>query len=174
MPISLAPILLAIELSCMFVLTWRTSRLAPAEGTLKPVYVYLLWVTAYSILASILGALGVYISEDILKLLPGFWLLLIPVAVCVFPVVLCDSVRNGMRRIADNTPWHWFAYFHGLRIAALGTAYKTMIGEFPASFETVVGIPDLLFGISAFWMAGKAKRGEISNLNARVFNRLYK
>ena len=39
-------------------------------------------------------------------------------------------------------PWHWFAYFHGLRIAALGTAYKTMIGEFPAYFEYGVGIPD--------------------------------
>lgn len=170
MPISLAPILLTIELGFMFVLTWRTSRLAPAEGIIKPVYVYLLWVTAYGILASILGARGVYISKDILKLLPGFWLQLIPVAVCVFPVVLFDSVRHGMRRIADNTPWHWFAYFHSLRIAALGTAYKTMIGEFPASFETVVGIPDLLFGISAFWMAGKIKRGEISTKGFMIWN----
>jgi len=33
--------------------------------------------------------------------------------------------------------------------AALGTAYKTIIGEFPESFEIFVGIPDLLFGISA-------------------------
>ena len=54
-----------------------------------------------------------------------------------------------MRRIVDHTTWHWFAYFHGLRIAALGTAYKTIIGEFPVYFETIVGIPDLLFGISA-------------------------
>ena len=93
MAISLAPILLAIELGFMFVLTWRTSRLAPAEAIIKPVYVYLLWVTAYGILASILGARGVYISEDILNSLPGFWLQLIPVAVCVFP-----ECKVGMSR----------------------------------------------------------------------------
>jgi len=121
MQISLPPILLAIELAFVFALAWRTSRLAPAEGTIKPVYVYLLWVTTYGIITSILGARGVYISDDLLKWLPGLWLQLITIGVIVLPVVLFKDLRNGLRRIVDNTPWHWFAYFHGLRIAALGT-----------------------------------------------------
>ncbi len=80
--------------------------------------------------------------------------------------------RNGLRRIVDTTPWHWFAYFHGLRIAALGTAYKTLIGEFPVYFEIFVGIPDLLFGVSAFWIARKAKHGKISKKGFLFWNLL--
>ncbi len=170
MQFSLTPLLLAIELAFVFMLARRCGRLAPARGNMGPVYAYLSWVTAYGIVTSILGARGVYISEDLLKLLPGFWLQLIAVAVCVLPVVLFDGVRDGMRRIVDATPWHWFAYFHGLRIAALGTAYRTMIGEFPASFEILVGIPDFMFGVSAFWIARKAKRGEISEKGFMVWN----
>ena len=170
MHISLTPILLAIELGFVFVLTHRTRRLAPAEGDMGQVYVYLLWITTYGIITSILGARGVYISEDLLQLLPGLWLQLITVGVIVLPIVLFKDLRNGLRRIVDNTPWHWFGYFHGLRIAALGTAYKTIIGEFPESFEIFVGIPDLLFGISAFWIAGKAKRGEISEKGFMIWN----
>jgi hypothetical protein len=169
-PISSTPILLAIELGFVFVLAWRTNRLASAERIIKPVCIYLLWIITYSIVASILGARGVYISEDILKLLPGFWLQLIPIAVIVLPVVLFENLRHAMRRIVDITPWHWFACFHGLRIAALGTAYKAMIGEFPAYFEHVVGIPDLLFGISAFWMVWKTKRGEIDTRGFMIWN----
>ena len=78
MQISSTPILLSIELGFVLALVWRCNRLAPTESNMRPVYVYLLWVTAYAISASVLGARGVYISEDILKLLPGFWLQLIP------------------------------------------------------------------------------------------------
>ncbi|MFQ5803553.1 MAG: hypothetical protein ACE5JQ_11720 [Candidatus Methylomirabilales bacterium] len=134
------------------------------------VYIYVLWVTAYGVVTSILGARGVYISEDVLKLLPGFWLQLVTVAVCVLPVVLFAEVRNGMRHIVDTTPWHWFAYFHGLRILALGTAYKTIIGEFPVYFEILVGVPDFLFGVSAFWIASKTRRGEISAKSFTLWN----
>ncbi len=170
MQISLTPILLALELGFLFMLAWRCGRLAPAQGNIGPVYFYLLWVTVYSIITSILGARGVYISDGLLKTLPGFWLQLITVAVTVLPIVLFSSVRIGMRRIVDTTPWHWFAYFHGLRIGALGTAYKTMTGEFPAYFEYGVGIPDFLFGTSAFWVARKAKQGKISEKSFLVWN----
>ena len=108
------------------------------------------------------GARGVYISDDLLKTLPGFWLQVVTVGVVVIPIVLFKSVQNGMRHIVDYTPWHWFAYFHGLRIAALGKAYKTLVWQFPAYFEYAVGIPDFLFGVSAFWIAWKAKHGDLS------------
>ncbi len=170
MPISSTPVLAAIELGFVALLAWRCGHRAGERHKLSSVYIYLAWVTAYGLITSILGARGFYVSEDFLEWLPGFWLQLITVAVCVGPVILFAGLRDGLRRIVDATPWHWFAYFHGLRIAALGTAYKTMTGEFPAYFEILVGIPDLLFGLSAFWIAGKAKRGEISEKGFMVWN----
>ncbi len=71
MQISLTPILLAIELGFVLMLARRSDRIAPAQGSMRPVYVYLLWVTAYAIITSILGARGVYTSDDLLKTLPG-------------------------------------------------------------------------------------------------------
>ncbi len=170
MKISLAHILLATELGFLFMLAWWCGNRSRAQGSMGAVYVFFLWVTAYAILSSILGARGVYISEDMLKTLPGFWLQVVTVGALVIPVVLFESVRNGMRQIVDSTPWHWFGYFHGLRIAAVGTAYKTMIGQFPAYFEYVVGVPDLLFGVSAFWIARKAQCGKLSRKSFLVWN----
>ncbi len=170
MQLSLTPILVAIELCFLFALAWLCDRVTPAQRSMGPVYVYLLWVTAYAVVTSVLGARGVYVSERLLETLPGLWLQLVAVAVAVLPIVLFGGVRDGMRHIVDSTPWHWFAYFHALRIAALGTAYKTLIGEFPAYFEYTVGVPDFLFGVSALWIAGKARRGELSEQGFLVWN----
>ena len=161
MRISLAPILLAVELGFLFLLAWRSVNLDRSRSKMLPVYLFFSWVTIYGIITSVLGAQGVYISEGLLKTLPGFWLQVVTVGAVVIPVLLFESIRNGLRHIVDHTPWHWFAYFHGLRIAAMGTAYKTMIGQFPAYFEYAVGVPDFLFGVSAFWIARKAQRGEL-------------
>ncbi len=170
MEVSLTPVLLAIELGFLFMLAWRCGRVAPVRVSLGPVYAYFAWLTAYGIITSALGARGVYVSDALLKTLPGLWLQLVTVAAAVMPLILFRRVRMAMRQIADVTPWHWFAYFHGLRVAALGTAYKTAIGQFPAYFEYWVGIPDFLFGVSAFWIAGKARRGELSEKSFLIWN----
>lgn len=158
---SLTPILVGIEIGVIYVLAVRCGRLSSSNHNMKSVYLYLLLITAYAIATSILGARSFFISTELLQLLPGLWLQVVTVLICVLPIVLFDSVRSGMRQIVDVTPLHWFAYFHGLRVAALGTAYKTYIGEFPAYFAGLVGVPDLLFGISAFWMARNVKHGQI-------------
>lgn len=170
MKISLAPILLAVELGFLFVLAKRAGRVAHGPGSMGPTYVYLLWLTVYGVITSVLGALGVYTSEALRGTFPALWLLSTAIVVAVLPVVFVRRVRMGIRRMVDTTPLHWFAYFHGLRIAALGTAYKTAIGEFPAYFEYSVGVPDLLFGVSAFWMAGKLKRREVSDKTFAIWN----
>ncbi len=170
MQLSLTPFILAVELGFVFVLARRCAHHVPSERNMGPVYIYLLWVTAYGVVTSILGARGVYISEDLFKSLPSLWLQLVTFAICVLPIVLFAEVRNGMRLIVDTTPWDWFAYFHGLRILALGTTYKTIIGEFPVYFEILVGVPDFLFGVSAFWIASKTRRGQISAKNFMLWN----
>jgi hypothetical protein len=170
MQFSLTQPLLVAELGFIFILARRCGRLDPVRMETRPVYLYLLWLTAYGIITSVLGARGFFVSDELLKTLPGFWLQLVTVAVMVMPVILFSRVFSGLRQIVDATPWHWFAYFQGLRIAALGTLYKTMIGQFPAYFEYGVGIPDLLFAISAFWIARKAGRGELSKKSFLVWN----
>jgi hypothetical protein len=167
---SLTPILLTIELGFLFMLARRHARRVPASPSVWPVYGYALWLTAYGLLTTVLGARGVWISGPVLRTLPGLWLQPVTVAVAVLPVVAFAPLRDGMRRIVDGTPWHWFASVHALRLAALGTAYKTAIGEFPASFEYGVGIPDLLFGASALWIAARARRGELSEQAFLVWN----
>ena len=141
---SLTPFLLAVELGFVLLLARRCGR------AMSPVYVYLTWIAAYGIVTSVLGARGLYVADDLLRWLPGFWLQLITVAVFVVPVLLFVSLRNGLRHIVDATPPHWFAFFHLLRLTALGTIVKTWAGVFPAYFAILVGIPDLLFALSLF------------------------
>lgn len=161
MQLSLTPILLIIELAFLFILAARSGRVSPMASHRMSIHFYLIWLTTYSIVTSLIGAAGLYVTDDLLRLFPGFWLQLITVAAVVAPVVLFDRVRQELRHIVDSTPMHWFAYFQALRITALGTTYKTVIGEFPLYFEILVGIPDLLFGLSAFWVAELTKRGKI-------------
>jgi hypothetical protein len=160
--ISLTPILLAVEITFFVVLALRTDRLGGDRRESVAVGLYLVWIAFYGVVVSAVGARGLYVSDALLRWLPGFWIQLVTVAACVVPVVLFERVRDGLRRIVDTTPWHWFAYFHGMRVAAVGTAYKTILGEFPAYFELLVGIPDLAFGVSAFWIGGRARRGQLS------------
>ena len=59
-------------------------------------------------------------------------------------------------------PLHWLIYFHALRLSAIGTAFETARGTFPQSFELAVGVPDLLFGLSALYVGKRASEGSIS------------
>lgn len=167
---SLTPLLLAIQLGFVLALASRSRRLSPEIRGMAPVYVFLLWLAVYGAATGVLGARGLYITDPLLTWLPGLWLQLITVMAVVAPVILFTGVRQTLRHIVDTTPWHWFAYFQALRISALGTAYKTIISEFPLYFEILVGIPDFLFGLSAFWIARKAKRGEIGERGFMIWN----
>ncbi len=170
MQFSLTHVLLTVEIGFLFFLAWRFCGLDRSNRRFIAVNAHLSLVTGYAIITSILGATGLYISDSVLALLPGLWLQLITVAVCVLPVVFFRSLREGIREVIDCTPWHWFAGYHAMRIAALGTAYKTHIGEFPAYFEYLVGVPDLLFGLSAFWVARLAARNELSARSFLIWN----
>ena len=167
---SLTPLLAAIQLGFLLVLARRSNGMTGDKGTSPAIYTYLAWLLAYALVTSYLGARGLYIDPDTLALVPGLWLQLITVTVAVVPVILFAGVRERLRRMVDVTPLHWFAWFNALRISALGTAYKTTTGEFPLYFELLVGIPDLLFGLSALWIAWRAKHGRISVCGFMIWN----
>ncbi len=170
MRLSLGPLLLVVELGFLFALAWRSGMRIGSHKVLGPIYIFFFWITAYGLVTSILGARGLYISPGMLRTLPGLWLPLLTVGAIVLPLALSSQIRSGLLLIFDHTPLHWFAYFHALRIAALGTAYKTLIGEFPVYFEYVVGLPDLVFGLSALWIGWKAQQGSLRNHTFLVWN----
>lgn len=167
---SLTPVLITVELGFLLALAVRSARLSGQLRAAWPAILYIAWLAAYAVITSVLGAQGVYLREDVLRLYPGFWLQLITVAVAVVPLLLFVSLRQLAREVVDRTPLYWFAWFHGLRIGALGTAYKTAIGEFPAYFEYLVGVPDLLFGLSAFWVAERLRHGRMSARGFLLWN----
>ena len=167
---SLTPILVTVELGFLLALAIRSARLSGRPGAAQPAYIYLAWLAAYAVATGYLGARGVYLRDDLLQLYPGFWLQLITVGVAVVPLLLFRSLRQLAREVVDRTPLHWFAWFHALRIGALGTAYKTAIGEFPAYFEYLVGVPDLLFGLSALWVAQRLRHGRMGERGFLLWN----
>lgn len=169
-PISLNPILLMVEIGYIAFVARRWRRLEPPPRNTASIYVYLAFIAVYALVTSVLGSRGVYISNELLQWLPGLWLQAITILVCVLPLVLYGPLRHAMRRMVDVTPRHWFAYFQGLRIAALGTAYRTYTGEFPAYIEWLIGVPDLVFGLSAFWVASRVKHGRLGDRGFMVWN----
>lgn len=162
MTFSLTPFLLAGQLGFVFFLSRRIAVQSHRLDLHHAITLFLLWVAAYGVLTSVLGARGFYIRDDLMPYLPGLWLQVITVAVCILPVLLFHDVRAGLVKLVDDTPLHWLAYFHTLRISALGTAYKTSAGEFPLYFEVLVGIPDLLFGLSALWVGHQLRKDQLS------------
>lgn len=170
MQFSMTPVLLALELGFCFFLTWRAGHAEETPDPLYPAYLFLIWLSAYGVMTSVLGYFGWYLRPDVLRLLPGFWLQLVTVAAAVIPVLLFPVLRQNLRRIVDATPLQWFAWLQALRVAALGTAAKTVAGDFPLYFELFVGIPDLLFGISAIWIAVLARRGAITRRGFMLWN----
>lgn len=167
---SLTPVLLAAQLGFFLTLFWRSRGAGQLRSEGAAVALYLLWVTVYSAAAIAFGARGLYVADALLPWLPGLWLPLVPVAAFVIPVLISERVRDGLRQMVDDAPWPWLAAFQGMRVTAIGTAYKTMVGEFPLYFELLVGLPDLAFGTSAFWIAHRARRGDLSAKAFRNWN----
>lgn len=81
-----------------------------------------------------------------------------------------DLVVDTLSKIIEQTPLHWLVYFQALRISAVGTAFETVRGTFPESFELFVGVPDLLFGLSALYIGRRAQQGAIARRNVAVWN----
>ena len=65
---------------------------------MRPVYLFFLWVTFYGVVTTVLGAQGIYISEDLLKTFPGLWLQLVTVGVIVTPIVVIPKSQGGIAR----------------------------------------------------------------------------
>ena len=57
-----------------------------------------------------------------------------------------------------------------MRIAALGTLYKTFMGAFPLHVELGIGVTDLCFGFSALYIAHRLREKRLSYRALAIWN----
>ena len=116
---------------------------------------------AWGFASAALSLSGTYASESFYALLPGLWMPLVPALIFALYFAVSRGPRDALAKVIDATPLHWLVYLHALRISAVGTAFETARGKFPESFELAVGVPDLLFGLSALYVGGRVHEGSI-------------
>ncbi|MEM9122163.1 MAG: hypothetical protein AAGB03_02470 [Pseudomonadota bacterium] len=156
------PLLLAGECAFMLIAAGHAARARKsatpwfASGILCTVLV------GWGIASLALEARGFYDNPQFLALWPGFVTPLIPIGLLSL-CLLIAPVRRGLVAIADTTPAHWFVLVQTLRIAAIGTLYKTWTGAFPVHVELAVGLNDLAFGLSALAVYALARAERLSS-----------
>ena len=171
MKLSTLPFLFAALLIFMAAITRRAVRLHYLRPkSAKIVYKLLVALALWTIASSILAIQGFYASANFYALLPGLWMPFIPVILCTIPFVISSHFRETLEKIINCTPLHWFVYLQALRIAALGTLYKTLTGHFPIYLEIAIGIPDLIFGFSAFYIAKRVTSNTIGWKGLAIWN----
>ena len=171
MKISLVPVLFLLQMIAILF----AARQAVHRGELGSTG----WIHTFVVLVTIWGAVstwhaftGVYQSKAFLEAYPTFWLPFIPVILCVIPLLLFAKARNTVRSLIDATPIRWLIGIHALRILAIGTLIKAWKEEFTMSFATWVGLPDMLFGLSALLMIWLSLKDRIGNLGLFAWNLL--
>ncbi len=171
MKFSTLPFLLAAVLIFMAAITRRTVKL----HYLKPqnahnIYWLLGVLGLWTVASSIMAIKGFYALPSFWASLPGFWFPFVPVILCLIPFTISSQFRKSLIKILNTTPVHWFVYLQALRVAALGTLYKTIIGQFPVHVELIIGIPDLIFGFSAFYIAKEVYANAIGWKSLAIWN----
>ena len=153
MKFSTVPLLFLLQISFIAIIASRRKKENAIDGQ-ETIAVYGLLVirVAWGIVSSYLSISGKYGSTFFLSLFPGFWLPLVPIMISLTAVVLFHDLRSGLMAMVDNTPRRYFVFIHSLRILAIGTILKANAGEFPVLFAYFVGVPDLIFGLSALYV----------------------
>ncbi len=164
MQFSTLPILIAVIFGFLWFLSRRIHRLGSINSSQRNWLVVLLLILL--IWGGYIGyqsSVGIFATEDFLSLLPGYWLPYVPVVIAITLTLLVTPLRIGLRKLVDETPYHWLTAIHGLRILALGTLIKASIGVFPEKFAWFVGGMDLLFGLSAIAVTLLVHRGRLTD-----------
>ncbi|MCR9257178.1 MAG: hypothetical protein NXI16_13910 [Alphaproteobacteria bacterium] len=105
-----------------------------------------------------LAATGVYQREAFLTAWPSLWITMVPVVLVMAPTALSATVRRTVFAVVAATPDHWLIAVQVLRIAAVGSIVKALDGDLVFYFPMLIGIPDLVFGLSAIPLALAAAR----------------
>ena len=118
-------------------------------------------LTLWGVASGWLAHEGLYRTPSFLAAWPAVWITMVPVVLVMAPLAAAP-VRDGLRALLDTTPAHWIVALHGLRILAIGGILKGLSGEFALYYALLIGVPDMLYGLSALWVARRAARQRIA------------
>lgn len=136
----------------------------------QAIYLLLTVLVAWGILSSAFALTGVYSTPKFLSLLPGLWLPFIPFVLVIGGLLIFPQLSSAIHSLVDHTLWNQMIFFQALRILALGTLFKAYMGLFPIYFALYVGIPDLMFGVSALFVGYHASRKGLSQRSLIIWN----
>jgi len=161
MSFSMLPILFVLQFAAIIMATrYASTRNAIGPGAFAVVALLLTLLAVWGVASGWLAYTGAYQSHAFLSSWPSLWITFVPVAIFMSPLAFKRG-RKELRALIDNTPVHWVTGLQCLRILAIGGIIKGLNGEFALYFALLVGVPDLLFGLSGFWITWKASRDEI-------------
>jgi hypothetical protein len=162
MQFSTIPILIAVIFGFIWFITRRLQRLGIMSSPQRDWIAALLTILlSWAILISYQSSAGSYAVKRLLDTLPGYWLPYVPVVITILLMLLNAPLRQALRILVDGTPEHWLTGIQIIRVLALGTLIKAAQGQFPPLFAWFVGLPDLLFGLSAIGVTWLAQRGRL-------------
>ena len=148
--ISSVPFLFAAQV--LFLL--KADQFAQKQGTSshysrKAVLITITALTLWGCLSAALSLGGLYDDLSFLSMLPGLWLPLVPIVIAGLVLLFLPLARTRFHQIALAVPPQWWIGIQTLRLFAVGTLIKTVIGQFPVHVELAIGLTDLAFGLSA-------------------------
>lgn len=166
---SLVPLLMIVVLAAVRFAAWRAARDKRLD---RPGWIDFLLVLliAWGAITTWLGYHGFYLSKPFLASYPTLWVPFLPVVIVFTALMLSASARRAVDQLIDATPQTWLVGIHALRILAIGTLVKAWQGSFVVSFALWVGIPDLLFGLSALLMMRVAAGNGLSTRALLLWN----
>jgi hypothetical protein len=126
----------------------------------RSVYFLVLAFAVWTIILIALGTGGSHVA--LMDQVPLLWQSGIPVTILFISFFLSRNLRRALHGIASSTPQHWLVFFQALRIGALGGVIKGIQGQITSSYVLWIGIPDFLFGVSAFLVGWLLLREAVS------------
>lgn len=151
---SITPFLL-LALVGLVVLSVRRARFANSwDAGIERDFVMLCSVVlGWAVFISALASFGFLKSDAFYWSFPAFWMpFVVPILVAV-GIFAMPNLRSNIFKLLDKTPNWWLVAIQGLRWLAIGALIKASLGAFPGVYAWLVGIPDMLFGLSALVVA---------------------
>ncbi|RMG16265.1 MAG: hypothetical protein D6729_11050, partial [Deltaproteobacteria bacterium] len=157
---TLAVLLLGYLLFLILRLTTPSTPPGPGRAGLLALWTALL---AWAFVTALLAASHIYLHPTFLSLAPGYWLPFVPVALAAFLLAASGATRAQLASLLRRAPPPWLTAVHAVRILAAGSLVKAAAGLFPHSFAWYVGLPDMVYGISAIPVTFLAARHRLGD-----------
>lgn len=147
---SILPFYLVIVFGFGIGIAHRTAALgAVSPQETRRVDILLGMLAVWTLICAAMAIRGLHTSPALQAAVPFLWQAVVPVAIVSTGLICSAGLRRALGTIATATPLTWFVWFQALRIGAAGGIIKGLRGEILSSYVFWVGIPDLVYGISA-------------------------